>query len=599
MSVPLAILGDSPADHVAGLERLRGPVTVVRRCEELAELLAVCESGLAEVALIAGQAEDVPGHLLDRLTSGGIPVLVLTASRRQAERFTGLGARVLPPGVSAADLAAEVLDAVTARDRPVGALAADDAAAAGPDGYAPGDGDTDGGSAAKARPPAGGADAGGPTSPGASGAGTAHGETGPTARGEPAPGARGRAGKGSAATGRARKGRAAAGASRARGTDADATAGDVPAAAGSPGAGPPGRGETGRRSDGGGIHGPGRATAREDTPTRAVDRADGHVAGIPDTASPEHGRGEPVDAPFDVGDGRGLVIAVWGPTGGPGRSTVAVNLAAELAAELGTAYLLDADTYGSSTAVMLGLLDETAPVAQACRLADQGLLDVAALHRVAADVVVGGGRLRALTGLTRPDRWPEVRPSALGAVIDLCRATARATVIDCGFCLEADEELSFDTVAPRRNGATLRSLEQADVVLAVGSADAIGLPRLVKGLADLAEAVPTASPVVVINRVRRESVGRGSRQQVRDAWSRYGPDLPIAALLPADSAADAALLGGTVLRESAPASDLRAGIRTLVPVAFGLDPVDRGARRWWFRRDRAAGASTSTAVAAD
>ena len=54
-------------------------------------------------------------------------------------------------------------------------------------------------------------------------------------------------------------------------------------------------------------------------------------------------------------------------------------------------------------------------------------------------------------------------------------------VVDCGFSLEADEEISFDTVAPRRNGATLAVLSDADLVLAVGSADPPGMERLVRG----------------------------------------------------------------------------------------------------------------------
>ncbi|GGC87498.1 hypothetical protein GCM10011512_13050 [Tersicoccus solisilvae] len=519
MSVPLAILGDAPADHVAGLERLRGPVTVVRRCADLAELLAVCESGLAEVAVIAGPEDDLPGHLLDRLIAGGVPVLVLSADRERADRWAALGVVILPPAVGTEELAAAVLTAV----------------AGGRPGPRPGrDGDLDG-------------DADGQWSGGWSGDGSRPDAPASMDRRASDPAEGPEPGSGSTADAPASAGRTGRPARSGR-DDADADTGGIGDVTGVPGA-----------ELGGGT---GLRTAEE-----------------------------PGSGPD--GDEPGLVIAVWGPTGAPGRSTIAVNLAAELAADLGTAYLVDADTYGSSTAVMLGLLDETAPVAQACRLADQGLLDPTALHRVAADVVVGGGRLRALTGVTRPDRWPELRPSALGAVLDLCRATAPATVIDCGFCLEADEELSFDTVAPRRNGATLRSLEAADVVIAVGAADAIGLPRLVKGLADLAEAVPTAAPVVAINRVRRETVGRGSRQQILGAWERYGPDLPIAALLPADPAADAALLGGTVLRESAPTSALRAGIRALAPATLARQPVEEPARWRWFRRGPAAGASTA------
>ena len=56
-------------------------------------------------------------------------------------------------------------------------------------------------------------------------------------------------------------------------------------------------------------------------------------------------------------------------------------------------------------------------------------------------------------------------------MLDVARSFAELTVVDLGFCLEADEELSFDTAAPRRNGATLAVLENADLVVAVGSAD--------------------------------------------------------------------------------------------------------------------------------
>ena len=64
------------------------------------------------------------------------------------------------------------------------------------------------------------------------------------------------------------------------------------------------------------------------------------------------------------------------------------------------------------------------------------------------------------------------------------------TVVDTGFALERDEELSYDTMAPRRNGATLSALEAADVVLAVGAADPVGMQRLVRGLGELAEVLP-------------------------------------------------------------------------------------------------------------
>jgi MinD-like ATPase involved in chromosome partitioning or flagellar assembly len=260
----------------------------------------------------------------------------------------------------------------------------------------------------------------------------------------------------------------------------------------------------------------------------------------------------------------GELVAVWGPTGAPGRTTVAVNLAAEFAAAGRSVLLIDADTYGASVAASLGLLDESAGIAQACRLADHGLLDSAGLDRMAVRVAIKGAHLSVLTGITRPDRWPELRGAALSRVLQEARSAADVTVVDCGFSLEADEEISFDTVAPRRNAATLGVLELADTVYAVGAADAVGIPRLVRSLAELAQAVPSAAPRVLLNKVRARAAGRSPERALREAWQRFGPGQPITAFLPVDAeAADAALLGGTALLESAPTSPLRTAIAAL------------------------------------
>ncbi|NUP59187.1 MAG: chromosome partitioning protein, partial [Pseudarthrobacter sp.] len=227
--------------------------------------------------------------------------------------------------------------------------------------------------------------------------------------------------------------------------------------------------------------------------------------------------------------------------------------------------LVDADTYGASVAAVLGLLDESAGLAQACRLADQGQLDSAALRKIASTVATASGTFRVLTGITRADRWTELRASALSLVLERARQIVDTVVVDAGFCLESDEELSFDTMAPRRNAATLRSLELADTVFAVGAADPVGVPRLVRALAELEQAVPQAAPVVVMNKVRASAVGRSPERQLRDAWERFGPAAGLTAFLPYDSgAADAALLGGSLLLEVAQESPLRHSIRQLV-----------------------------------
>ena len=253
----------------------------------------------------------------------------------------------------------------------------------------------------------------------------------------------------------------------------------------------------------------------------------------------------------------GMVIAVWGPTGAPGRTTVAAGLATEAAAAGITTLLIDADVYGGVLASAFGLLEESPGLAAACRLAANGRLDPPELARLSWQL---GDRLQLLTGIPRPDRWPELRPSSIPVVLEVARQVAALVVVDCGFGLETDEEITFDTVAPRRNGATLAALADADRVIVVGSADPPGMERLVRGMGELAEAVPGVVPAVVLNRLRRSAAGR---DEAADALRTF-VGLEVAAFLPEDRAAtDLAWRRGKALAEVAPGSALRTALSTL------------------------------------
>ncbi|WP_104117071.1 P-loop NTPase [Arthrobacter sp. B1805] len=416
MSIPVITLGAVASAYVPGLEQLRGPVTVVRRCEQLPELVAACQTGIARAAIIDPDAE-ISVSMVDRLRFAGVVVVALADSDSKGRTAGIVGIEYVESSIEPAGLAEAVSRAVERFD------------------------------------------------------------------------------------------------SRA---------------------------------------------AHERGSLAYADPLD-----LPEPAVPA-----PAQSTQDPGEGR--ITAVWGPVGAPGRTTVAINIAAELAAAGASVLLVDADTYGASIGAALGLLDESAGLAHACRLADQGEFGAAALERVAVSVALKGGRLRVLTGITRADRWPELRPAALRQVLAAARSLAEVTIVDCGFCLEADEELSFDTLAPRRNGVTLTCLEAADSVIAVGGADAIGVPRMVKALSALSDAIPTAAARVVFNKVRAAAVGRSPEAQLREAWERFGPTAGIAAFLPADfAAADHALLAGSALLETAPASPLRLAIAELAEVPGG------------------------------
>jgi MinD-like ATPase involved in chromosome partitioning or flagellar assembly len=302
------------------------------------------------------------------------------------------------------------------------------------------------------------------------------------------------------------------------------------------------------------------ALARDDAAERRL-RQLGVAQVLPATASPDVvatavagalsvAPPEPEPLPDDDAEQHGRVVAVWGPTGAPGRTTYAIALATELAGLGVPTLLVDADVYGGAVAQSLGLLDEAPGLAAAVRLANNGLLDLAGLARVAR---AAGEHLRILTGIARADRWPELRPAGVEAVLALCRRLAAVTVVDCGFALERTDD--------RRNAATLAILADADAVTAVGSADPVSLQRLVRGLSDLANAVPGVAPEVVVNRVRDGVMPGDPKREIAAALSRYAGVTP-AAFLPYDLVAtDAAALRGLALAEVAPKSGLRLAIK--------------------------------------
>jgi MinD-like ATPase involved in chromosome partitioning or flagellar assembly len=269
----------------------------------------------------------------------------------------------------------------------------------------------------------------------------------------------------------------------------------------------------------------------------------------------------PTESPTPGGP-RGRLVAVWGPTGAPGRTTVAVNLAAELAEAARREWvtlLVDADTYGGTVAQTLGLLDEAPGIAAAARAGGTGRLDDVAL--AALTPMLAGG-LRVLTGIGRAGRWPELPAASLEAVWSAARDLAAWTVVDCGFCLEQDEALSYDTRAPRRNAATLSALAEADVVVVVGAGDPTGLQRLVRGLAELRELGLRSPRCVVVNRVRASVSGRRPREAVREALRRHA-GVEARVVVYDQVACDGAALRARTLAEHAPSSPVRRAIAEL------------------------------------
>jgi MinD-like ATPase involved in chromosome partitioning or flagellar assembly len=269
---------------------------------------------------------------------------------------------------------------------------------------------------------------------------------------------------------------------------------------------------------------------------------------------------------------------VWGPAGAPGRTTLAINLAAEIAAAGHTVALVDADPYGGAVAPSLGLLDEAPGFASACRLAGGGALDRAELERVVQRYSAPRASFDVFTGLVGPSRWPELSRERVTAALGAIRDWVEYVVIDTGFSVEHDEEITSDQFAPRRNASTFACLAAADRIAAIGLADPVGLSRLLRGHSELSDLIEPERIDVVVNRVRTSALGIDAHGQVRQTLRRFA-GIADATLLPHDGkAADAAILTARTLRDAAPRSPLRAAIRGYVN-DFILPVPEAAARR--------------------
>lgn len=211
----------------------------------------------------------------------------------------------------------------------------------------------------------------------------------------------------------------------------------------------------------------------------------------------------------------GKIIAVWGTHGAPGRSTLALALAAYLN-EQGSTILVDCDINAPAQVQLLGLPEDSSGLASAARLATHGELDST---RLVQTLLSAKADLQVLTGLGRSGRWRELPVASMNKVWEVCRHTAEYTVVDLSGGLEEERVEDF-AMEPDHDAVAAALLEQADLTLIVGAADPVGIRRLIQLLNSNRQAVGGRSQVVV-NRVRSSTAGADPNTAIGSVLARY------------------------------------------------------------------------------
>jgi MinD-like ATPase involved in chromosome partitioning or flagellar assembly len=250
----------------------------------------------------------------------------------------------------------------------------------------------------------------------------------------------------------------------------------------------------------------------------------------------------------------GKLIAVWGPKGSPGRTTIAIELACELAAGGAETLLVDADSYGGDILQLLGIVEELPTVLWAATVAAKESLNKTEFLSNARRASPTGPIV--LPGLPRSDLWAEISDFGWRELLRFCHTSFPYTVCDVGFCLEGDSLFPYSPPGGGRNRMARSTLTAADKVIAVCRADPIGLKNFIWSFGELDGIVDPEAVAIVVNRLHPSD-----RREVADILHRHLGRRPVAMVPDKPQDFARAVASGSSVVEERPHSDIRTAIR--------------------------------------
>jgi MinD-like ATPase involved in chromosome partitioning or flagellar assembly len=211
------------------------------------------------------------------------------------------------------------------------------------------------------------------------------------------------------------------------------------------------------------------------------------------------------------------VIAVTSPHGSTGKTTVAINIALELAVEKFRVLLIDADLEGPSVANYLLLSELPAGLAGAIRIASQNRFDQSQLERLS--VKEPKTSITVLPGVMS-EQSTELTKEIIAAIIATAKASFDFVVFDLG-SLKTNQD-AFDL--------TSEVITAADQVVVVVAADPIGIFRLLR--IEPRVLALTDNPKLVVNRLRNSVIAQ-AKPEIKTTLASLGA-IEALAFLPDD-----------------------------------------------------------------
>ena len=279
-----------------------------------------------------------------------------------------------------------------------------------------------------------------------------------------------------------------------------------------------------------------------------------HLALVPESISQQNKTNSHTGLPVNV-------IGCWGPAGSPGKSTVAANLACEMALLGKRVLLVDLDTLSPSLAIALGLVDTPAGLSACLRLADQSRLTADEYHRLTVSIQLGRHDLRFMPGLNSPSRWPEVTADRFVRLLESIKSEIEIVVVDLPQATSFITHLNHPSVLAQnmdlgRDAFLVEFLRQVSKLVLVSGCDPVSAHRFLAAREYLEEFAIQVNPYTVVNRFRTSSLGSKAKTELEDTFLSLAK-VRIDAFIPDEPEnLDKALLNGlplTLLKRSSPA----------------------------------------------
>ena len=256
------------------------------------------------------------------------------------------------------------------------------------------------------------------------------------------------------------------------------------------------------------------------------------------------------------------VVAVWSPSGSPGRTTIAACIATEFAKQGSRTLVIDADSYAPSMEFHFGIEQSQAGIAAVARAAIHERLDEALLEKQAVDFQHGKVSLKILTGLSMPDRWQEVGFDGVNAILEFAEEHFDCIVIDVAAPIEL--QIVHEKSLVERNAMTVAALKRATHVVALSGAEAKDVHRFVWDYQQLKSLEIPGELFVLVNQFRTATLGRSAAKQIADSIERLS-GCQVAEFIDFDqSAADRAKLDGVPITLAGRNSSARSQIAKFV-----------------------------------